>query len=369
MASTQTYHAQNVSDVITPSPGDVKEFLDISDSHLKQIDSSRTVIDLAGGGGDPQTPWFSDIDADGFTINNLDVLGIGTNSPTAPLEIFGSAGAVARFTNNGVSGSWISINATGTGGHEWIVQASANSSGEGPGRFVVNDQTASATRLVIDSSGNLGLGTVDPQGLLDVAGEMFLSSGFNTKNYIDFSDGENADVSSSNHGRLKFNSDNEWFEISENGGDWIRLQTLQTPWQSDIDGNGFNLTSVANTQVNTRVNVPLVQPATAINLFLISGDGGGGNPAGNVVVDSGTDGGDGTGQLNIGISNAAAVNIGKSSNTIGFYGTGPTGQATTGISPAAFTANTSGIVDDSATFGGYTIGQVVSALKAIGILA
>jgi hypothetical protein len=44
-------------------------------------------------------------------------------------------------------------------------------------------------------------------------------------------------------------------------------------------------------------------------------------------------------------------------------------QETTGIAAAAFVANTSLIVDDSATFGGYTIGQVVAALKAQGLLA
>lgn len=36
---------------------------------------------------------------------------------------------------------------------------------------------------------------------------------------------------------------------------------------------------------------------------------------------------------------------------------------------AALAANTSGIVDDSATFDGYTIGQVVKALRSTGLLA
>ena len=44
-------------------------------------------------------------------------------------------------------------------------------------------------------------------------------------------------------------------------------------------------------------------------------------------------------------------------------------QETTGIAAAAFVANTSLIFDDSATYGGYTMGQVVAALKAQGLLA
>jgi hypothetical protein len=44
-------------------------------------------------------------------------------------------------------------------------------------------------------------------------------------------------------------------------------------------------------------------------------------------------------------------------------------QETTGIAAAAFVSNTSLIVNDSATYGGYTMGQVVAALKAQGLLA
>ena len=42
--------------------------------------------------------------------------------------------------------------------------------------------------------------------------------------------------------------------------------------------------------------------------------------------------------------------------------------ATTAISAAAFVTNTSGIINDTATFGGYTIGQVVTALQQVKIL-
>ena len=44
-------------------------------------------------------------------------------------------------------------------------------------------------------------------------------------------------------------------------------------------------------------------------------------------------------------------------------------KETTAVAAAAFVANTSLIANDSATFGGYTMGQVVAALKAQGLLA
>jgi hypothetical protein len=61
--------------------------------------------------------------------------------------------------------------------------------------------------------------------------------------------------------------------------------------------------------------------------------------------------------------------VGDTSDKVGFMGTAPIVQVTTGVAAATFTANTSGIADDTATFDGYTIGQVVKALRNYGLLA
>lgn len=53
---------------------------------------------------------------------------------------------------------------------------------------------------------------------------------------------------------------------------------------------------------------------------------------------------------------------------LSFFGVAPTLRLTTLIAAAGFVANTSGIADDTATFGGYTIGQIVAALKQYGLL-
>ncbi len=56
---------------------------------------------------------------------------------------------------------------------------------------------------------------------------------------------------------------------------------------------------------------------------------------------------------------------------VGFFTSGaasPILQPTTSGTSATFAANTSGISNDSATFDGYTIGQVVKALRALGLL-
>jgi hypothetical protein len=63
-----------------------------------------------------------------------------------------------------------------------------------------------------------------------------------------------------------------------------------------------------------------------------------------------------------------AKNIRLNATQLGFYNVTPVSRATTGTTAAAFVANTSGIADDTATWGGYSVGQIVAALKAIGIL-
>jgi hypothetical protein len=57
------------------------------------------------------------------------------------------------------------------------------------------------------------------------------------------------------------------------------------------------------------------------------------------------------------------------SQKFSFWNAAPIVQPTTGIAAATFVANTSAIANDTATFDGYTIGQVVKALRNIGALA
>lgn len=57
-----------------------------------------------------------------------------------------------------------------------------------------------------------------------------------------------------------------------------------------------------------------------------------------------------------------------SGGRLGFFGTTAIAKITTGVTAATFAANTSGIVDDTATFGGYTLGQIAKALQNYGLL-
>lgn len=81
---------------------------------------------------------------------------------------------------------------------------------------------------------------------------------------------------------------------------------------------------------------------------------------------------------NLSLNDAVDIVLGTTTGTkigtgttqkLGFWNAAPIVQPTIAVAAATFAANTSGIVDDTATFDGYTIGQVVKALRNTGLLA
>ena len=73
--------------------------------------------------------------------------------------------------------------------------------------------------------------------------------------------------------------------------------------------------------------------------------------------------------VNIPVGTGTGTRIGTAaSQRIGFWNTTPIVQPTTSVAAATFVANTSAIANDTATFDGYTIGQVVRALRNAGLL-
>ena len=63
-----------------------------------------------------------------------------------------------------------------------------------------------------------------------------------------------------------------------------------------------------------------------------------------------------------------AVTLGAAADRLAFFGQGVQARQTTAIAAGAFVANASGIANDTATFNGYTLGQISAALVLYGLL-
>jgi hypothetical protein len=98
--------------------------------------------------------------ADGrlFLATNGNV-GIGTSTPATKLHLAGSGDTE------------LSVQSTDNN-RRWTLQASGNGTADRAGSFQIIDRTAAANRLLITTSGNVGIGTATPATKLEVIGEI-----------------------------------------------------------------------------------------------------------------------------------------------------------------------------------------------------
>lgn len=109
-----------------------------------------------------------------LTVSSSGNVGIGTTSPQTKLEISGSGSDSGgntdlRITGNGTVGAGIQLNPSGSGGRSYSILSTQNATGI-PGSLGVYDGTIGSYRMVVAPSGNVGIGTTNPQYKLSVSG-------------------------------------------------------------------------------------------------------------------------------------------------------------------------------------------------------
>ena len=94
-------------------------------------------------------------------ITSSGLVGIGTNSPSSNLDIAATGFVNLKLRTTGNNSSTINLQNS---------QRNFSVNNVTGGSFTIHDATASAERLRIDSSGNVGIGTNSPQSKLDIHG-------------------------------------------------------------------------------------------------------------------------------------------------------------------------------------------------------
>ena len=167
------------------------------------------------------------LDADGAVVGNFDTtnkrFGIGTATPTNALSLGANLAVMGSDTADASDNEEIVISATGGYGANRgaYIRLSGNEDSN-TGRLLLRgggvtgsnlDFSAAitgATQMLLDETGNLGIGTTAPQSLLDVQGAA------GTAGIVTLSTAETTIVAGDETGRLNFNA-----PLEESGGDAI----------------------------------------------------------------------------------------------------------------------------------------------------
>lgn len=191
-----------------------------------------------------------------MTLTGGGQLGLGTTAPTAQLEVYavGATKAQIAMISTGTDAA-VSLNNTASGGREYLLDSGSGSAGVGAGNFAVWDNTAEAPRLVVNSTGNVGIGTKTPLAALDIPGNSmetlignpgcgsgtfagigFATTGFNNcTNYSMVGDGTNTYVAAPT-GTLYFRvSNNTDTAMAINSAGQVGIGTQTPGAQLEVD--------------------------------------------------------------------------------------------------------------------------------------
>ncbi|MFN3188428.1 MAG: tail fiber domain-containing protein, partial [Candidatus Paceibacteria bacterium] len=109
-----------------------------------------------------------------FNIATSGNVGIGTTAPGAPLHVNSvadnSTNGLLQLSSTATGGTWLRLNNSSTGGVSHSIWSSGSANSMGAGSLIFSQ--GASHRMVINSSGNVGIGTTAPESLFTVGGTM-----------------------------------------------------------------------------------------------------------------------------------------------------------------------------------------------------
>ena len=98
-------------------------------------------------------------------------VGLNTTNPLFPLHVVAANNPIIRLdSSNTTNGPRLELNSTGSNGRRWVILSGQAGDTPGAGALDIWDATAGADRLVINTQGNVGIGSSFPSTKLEVAG-------------------------------------------------------------------------------------------------------------------------------------------------------------------------------------------------------
>ena len=164
------------------------------------------------------------LDGSGNPLNGIYMaspakLGVGTSAPVDMVHVVSPAGADAniRFEGSGNVTGFVLKN-TGTGGRDWRIRVNKNTITPNGGLVFQDDSASPPTpRMVIDTSGNVGIGTTAPTQKLHVVGSVRATGGFITGD-ITYANG--VKTTEEGDGLAFLNAKGEKIAVLDREGNW-----------------------------------------------------------------------------------------------------------------------------------------------------
>ena len=224
-------------------------------------------------------------------------VGIGTLTPTYTLDVSGTGRYIGGFSTSGIYPGPSQTFSVNSGGQSWTtgvigtyVAANAGGTSNYPGGLFFqtknadnNIATVPTTKMVIDASGNMGVGTTAPGYQLDVSGQINANNG---SNGIAFSSFVPAIAGAGNvtQSLIQLGSGSYGGRfgggIVQNSGPILTLATV----------NAGTTTEVMRI-LNTNVGIGTTAPTGKLHIYEATGTGDAGAASGSLVIEHGNTGG------------------------------------------------------------------------------